>query len=156
MACYRRSPGIRQKYCKIRILLDLQHYFFVGKAILPLNQAGTQCQLKRLGYIAGARWEQISILFFDFIPRDSSVPFSPSGCLPAAAYPLADENLTDWICPLLYLLHSCSLHVQAFCPVLAVFLAFYYTTNRRKCPVVQYFWGWSVDIKYKFNVYRKI
>ena len=61
---------VSAKILQIRILLDLQHYFFVGIAILPLNQAGTQCQLKRLGYIAGARWEQISILFFDFIPWD--------------------------------------------------------------------------------------
>ena len=44
---------VSAKILQIRIFLDLKHYFFVGIAILPLNQAGTQCKLKRLGNIAG-------------------------------------------------------------------------------------------------------
>ena len=45
--------------------------------------------------------------------------------------------------------------IHSFFPPCASFLSgsrcfpcIYYTTNRRKCPVVQYFWGWSGDIIY--------
>ena len=41
-----------------------------GIAILPLNQAGPQCQLKKLGHLACTRWEQIRILCFDLIQWD--------------------------------------------------------------------------------------
>ena len=46
---------------QIRVLLDLQNSFHIGITELPLDETGTQRQLKRLGYIPGLGRKQIRI-----------------------------------------------------------------------------------------------
>ena len=52
---------ISAEILQIRVLLDLQNSFHIGITELPLDETGTQRQLKRLGYIPGLGRKQIRI-----------------------------------------------------------------------------------------------
>ena len=130
-ACCRRSPGIRKNTANTdslgsaaRFLRRNSHTLSeFGIAILFLNEAGAQCKLKRLGHIAGARWEQIRIFCFDLIPWNHLCLLHPTVVfLQLHTHWLMKIRQTDL--PIAVSIHTYSLHVQGFCLILAVFLAF--------------------------------